>query len=158
MSAALRRTPLLRGILFDLPAVAERAATTLSKAGLSQRADCRGGDFFSGTLPKGADIATLVRVAFDHDDAHVLKILKAAFAALEKPGRILIAEPISNPERPDRISNAYFAFYLMAMGRGRARSVNDFTKLLLKAGFSNCRVVAVPMSVVVTVITADAHE
>lgn len=157
MTAALRRTPGLRGILFDLPAVADRARQSLARSGLAGRVECLGGDFFGGVLPGGADITTMVRVAFDHDDARVLSILRAAYAALQKPGRILIAEPMSTPDHPDRISSAYFAFYLMAMGHGRARSLDEISELLRAAGFSNCRPIPVPKSLVTTLVIADAH-
>jgi demethylspheroidene O-methyltransferase len=33
------------------------------------------------------------------------------------------------------MADAYFGFYLMAMGRGRARSFDEFRQLLQAAGF-----------------------
>ena len=38
-----------------------------------------------------------------------------------------------------RVGDAYFAFYLLAMGSGRARSVAEITQLLSQAGFVGIR-------------------
>ena len=37
------------------------------------------------------------------------------------------------------MGDVYFAFYLLAMGRGRARSPDELTALLHAAGFSRVR-------------------
>ena len=52
--AVLGRHPHLRGTLFDLPGVIERAVATVDKAGLSDRLHRVAGDFFQ-TAPTGAD-------------------------------------------------------------------------------------------------------
>ncbi len=83
LAAAASRAPKLSLMLFDVPAVAERARESLAKEGLAARSQIFGGDFLSDSLPNGADLITLVRVILDHDDAHALKILKAARAALD---------------------------------------------------------------------------
>jgi hypothetical protein len=47
LAAILNRHSLVRGILFDLPAVAERARHTISGTGVEDRIRIEGGDFFS---------------------------------------------------------------------------------------------------------------
>ncbi len=79
--------PSPRLMLFDLPAVAERAAAAFAAAGLSQRAQTFGGDFRTGPLPDGADIISLVRVIHDHDDDAAMSILRTARTALPQAGR-----------------------------------------------------------------------
>ena len=78
---------------------------------------------------------TLIRVLFDHDDARAVTILRAVHAALPQNGTLLIAEPMSDTSRTDPIGDAYFSFYLLAMGRGRSRTLCDFKRLLDEAGF-----------------------
>jgi demethylspheroidene O-methyltransferase len=139
LQAAAARAPQLRLRLFDLPAVGERARARLGAAGLLDRVEILGGDFLADPLPEGADLISLVRILHDHDDAGVDRLLRAARAALPAHGALLIGEPMSGGARPDRVSDVYFAFYLLAMGRGRARSPQELTARLKAAGFSRVR-------------------
>ncbi len=132
---AALKAPHLELMLFDLPAVAERARERLARAGLAARCTVHGGDFGHGELPTGADIVTLIRVAFDHPDARVLAVMKAVFRALPPGGRVVLAEPMSGTPGAQAMGEAYFGFYLMAMGHGRPRSPDHLAGLLSQAGF-----------------------
>jgi demethylspheroidene O-methyltransferase len=134
--AVARQAPQLKLMLFDLPAVADRAHHRLRQAGLGDRASTHGGDFFNDELPAGADLISLVRVAFDHPDERVLRLLKAARRALPADGSLLLAEPMSDVPGAQAMGDAYFGFYLLAMGRGRPRSAAHLSRLLLEAGFA----------------------
>ena len=136
LAAAASRAPKLSLMLFDVPAVAERAKSWLAREGLAARSQIFGGDFFSNSLPKGADLVSLVRVILDHDDANALKILKAARAALDQDGTLLVAEPLADTAGAEAMGGAYFGFYLLAMGGGRPRTREQVTDLLQRAGFS----------------------
>jgi demethylspheroidene O-methyltransferase len=135
LAAAAARAPDLQLKLFDLPAVAERTRARLARDGLAARADVHGGSFLTGPLPQGADIVSLVRVILDHDDANALTILKAAHRALPPGGTLLLAEPMADVPGGEAMGAAYFGFYLMAMGRGRARTRAELADLLVHAGF-----------------------
>jgi demethylspheroidene O-methyltransferase len=135
IAAAAERAPNLRLKLFDLPAVAQRAQLYLRERGLEGRAEVSEGDFFRDPLPEGADLITLIRVALDHDDGRVLALLRSAHAALAPGGVLLIAEAMSDPEAGERMGAAYFGFYLLAMGRGRARTAAELSNLCKAAGF-----------------------
>ncbi len=133
IAAAGRRAPHLQLTLFDLPAVAERAKAKLGDPDLSPRVRIAGGSFLDDPLPMGADVATLIRVLLDHDDRTVLRILARVREALPPGGTLLIAETLAGTPASD----AYFGFYLMAMGRGASRSEDELAALLKKSGFSN---------------------
>lgn len=135
IAAAAERAPALQFKLFDLPAVAQRAIAYLRERGLDRRCQVHEGDFFSDPLPEGADLITLVRVVLDHEDEKVLSLLRRARAALAPGGTLLIAEAMSDPDAGDRMGAAYFGFYLMAMGRGRARTRDELSELCRTAGF-----------------------
>ncbi len=137
--AAARRVQALRLQLFDLPAVAERARARFAAEGLAARAEAHGGDFFADALPRGADVATLVRVVHDHDDAAVLRLLRGVAAALAPGGRLVLAEPMAGTPGAEAMGDAYFGFYLLAMGRGRPRTAAELTALLQAAGFDDVR-------------------
>jgi demethylspheroidene O-methyltransferase len=138
LTAAAARAPALRMMLFDLPAVSERARTRLGCAGLLGRTEIVAGDFLSDPFPSGADLITLIRVLHDHDDQGVARLLRSARKALPADGALLVAEPMSGPPA-DRVADVYFAFYLLAMGRGRARTPSEIMRLLKVAGFRRAR-------------------
>jgi demethylspheroidene O-methyltransferase len=121
--------------LFDLPAVAARARSRLEQAGLGDRSRCDGGNFHADALPQGADVLSLVRVLLDHDDASVQQLLIRARAALKPGGVLLIAEAMAGAPGAETVGDAYFAFYLMAMGKGRARRPSELHAMLKTAGF-----------------------
>ena len=136
---AATRAPRLELRLFDLPHVAARANARLGAAGLAARAQVSGGDMFRDPLPRGADAISLVRVLHDHDDESVMALLRAARAALPPGGALLIGEPMAGTPGAERMGDAYFGFYLLAMGQGRPRSAGELTAMLTTAGFSRIR-------------------
>jgi demethylspheroidene O-methyltransferase len=148
------RAPKLRCVLFDLPAVADQASQRFHAAGLSSRAVAIGGSFATDRLPDGADIVSLVRVIHDHDDTEVMNLLGAIRRSLPADGTLLIAEPIAGVRGAEPIGDAYFAFYLLAMGSGRPRTFARLSGMLAEAGFVDValRPTAVPM--LASVITA----
>ncbi len=132
---AAEHAPHLQLMLFDLPAVAERARERLTRAGLGRRCTVHGGDFAQDGLPAGADIISLIRVAFDHPDERVLAVLRAVHTALPPGGTVVLAEPMSGTPGAEPMGEAYFGFYLMAMGRVRPRTPEHLGRLLAAAGF-----------------------
>ncbi len=137
-----RRATHLDLMLFDLPPVAERAGRRLQSAGLAERARAVGGDFFKDPLPAGADVVSLVRVVHDHDDEAVMTLLRAAHRALPPQGVLLLAEPMSGTPGAEPVGDAYFGFYLLAMGRGRPRTPQDLQQMLMAVGFSHIQLLA----------------
>lgn len=155
--AVARQAPQLKLMLFDLPAVAELAHKRLAQAGLAGCASTHGGDFFNDELPQGADLISLVRVAFDHPDDRVLRLLKAARRALPADGRLLLAEPMSDVPGAEAMGDAYFGFYLLAMGRGRPRSAAHLSRLLLEAGFAQVQQVPTRMPLQAGLLVASGR-
>ncbi len=139
LAAAGVHAPNLKLMLFDLPSVTTRARERLDGAGLTDRAQIVGGDFLSEPMPRGADLITLIRILHDHDDAGVRALLRSAREALPPDGALLIAEPMSAAPKTDRVADVYFAFYLLAMGRGRARTPAEISEMLRTAGFRRIR-------------------
>ena len=130
------RYPHLTFKLFDIPGVAELSNTHFSEIGLSSRAQAVGGNFFQDPLPQGCDLATLIRVIFDHDDVRVRQLLANVFNALNPGGTLLLAEPMAETKGFEAMGHAYFGFYLLAMGRGRPRTEAEIRGLLSEVGFT----------------------
>jgi len=152
--AVAQRAPHLQLMLFDLPAVADRARQRFAEQGLSDRATAFGGSFFSDALPTGADVISLVRVIFDHDDARALMILKAVRKAFPPDGTLLLTEPMAGTPGAEAMGDAYFGFYLLAMGKGRARSAERLTAMLRAAGFGEVTLVRNPLPLQTQLIVA----
>jgi demethylspheroidene O-methyltransferase len=154
LAQVAHRHPGLALTLFDLPAVAAQASTHLASLGLARRVTVAGGSFLETPLPGGADLVTLVRVVHDHDDPAVLALLQAVHRVLPPGGTLLIAEPMSHTPGAEAMGDAYFGFYLLAMGQGRPRSAEALSALLLQAGFQAPRLLANRMPLQTRILVA----
>ena len=140
--------PHLERAVFDLPPVVARIKD--SAVGRF------GGSFLTDELPTGFDLISLVRILHDHDDAPMLRILCAARAALPPGGKLLIAEPMAGLKRDAAMGDAYFGFYLLAMGSGRARRPSELRDALKAAGFARSKIVRTALPLIAQIIVADA--
>jgi demethylspheroidene O-methyltransferase len=155
LAQAAAKAPRLELVLFDLPAVAERARTRLGEAGLLPRTQIFGGDFLRDPLPQGADVVSLVRIVHDHDDESAVALLNNVRRALPAGGTLLIVEAISGQKAVEPL-DAYYGFYTLAMGRGEPRTFGEINELLGAAGFCDARLIQTRMPVVANVIVAKA--
>ncbi len=128
--------PALQLQLFDLPQVAPSAVARFADVGMADRAEITTGSFRTGPLPAGADTISLIRVLYDHTDETVADLLTKCYAALPVGGRLVISEPMSGGDAPERAGDAYFALYTMAMRTGKARSADEVAALCARAGFA----------------------
>lgn len=147
-TAVAERWPALHVTVFDLPAVASGARRRIEAAGCGDRVRAQGGDLFRGELPEGFDTVSLVRVLHDHDEPAVLMLLERLRAAMPPDGQLLIAEPL----RGSGGSEAYFAWYFLAMGQGRLRSVDEYADLLVAAGFEPPQSLRTPLPLLARVL------
>lgn len=154
LTAVGKKYPLCHLELFDLPVVVGDVAARLRRAGVVNPLSVYPGSFRDDPLPKGADAISLVRVLYDHADATVLHLLKSAFAALPPDGLLIVSEPMSGGDRPDRATDSYFAFYTAAMGTGRTRSGAEIAALMQVAGFVQVKVLEGFRPFVTSVVTA----
>lgn len=140
VSELAAHAPHLKFKMFDLPPVLALAREGLQAKGLGERVSLHPGSFLDDPLPQGADLITLVRVAHDHPDAVVRQILQKAHAALPEGGTLLLAEPMAQADDEAGAAgtsvDAYFHFYLLAMGAGRLRTPRELQTLMEEAGFT----------------------
>ncbi len=129
----------LQLMLFDLPEVAPSAQSRFERAGFAARSEIRSGTFRLDDLPRGADAISLIRVLYDHSDETVRGLLAKCYAALPPRGRLVISEPMSGGDQPERAGDAYFALYTMAMRTGKARSAAEIAGLCVDAGFTDIK-------------------
>jgi demethylspheroidene O-methyltransferase len=155
MATLFEAAPELDLELFDLQPVAARAKELLQKRGMMSRIKVSEGDFFKDALPTGADVVSLIRILQDHDDDAARALLTQAHKAMEPGATLLIAEPMAGGRGADRVSDAYFNFYLLAMGRGRARSVAEITSLLTASGFVDVRALESRRPILANILVAQ---
>jgi demethylspheroidene O-methyltransferase len=134
-AAAAARLPGLRIVILDLPPVALRAERRFRECGLQPRAQAVGGDFFRDPWPTGCDAVSLVRVLHDHDDERARSLIEKAASVLPPRGRLIVAEPLARTAGAEAMGDAYFGFYLLAMGSGRPRSFETLATWMTGAGF-----------------------
>lgn len=158
LTAVAARHAGLQFRLFDLPAVTDRARQRFAAAGIADRATISSGDFASDALPEGADVISLVRIVHDHDDDTVMGLLRAVHRALPAGGKLLIAEPMAGTRGAEPMGDAYFGFYLLAMGSGRPRTPVELKAMLAAAGFEDIRQIPTRRPMLTSAITATAAK
>lgn len=136
-----RRNPQLHCQLFDLPQVLALARQNHAALGLQAPLEYHPGSFFDDALPRGADLVTLIRVAHDHADEPLRTLLRKIFDALPVGGTLLLAEPMAQEPTEALAGDAYFHFYLLAMGAGRLRTPTELGQLLGDCGFVHVELV-----------------
>jgi demethylspheroidene O-methyltransferase len=154
LSRLAKHAPHVALMLFDLPQVAALARSNFARQGLEQRATAREGSFLMDPLPVGADLVTLIRVAHDHPDADVKKVLRAIFEALPIGGTLLLAEPMAQEADQPPLGDAYFHFYLLAMGSGRLRTARELMGFIQEAGFAEVTLIKNPMPLQTQILVA----
>ncbi len=154
IAAVARVAPALEFGLFDLPAVTAIGAHQLGAQGI--RVNPHPGDFRNDAIPQGFDLITLIRILHDHDDDLAQALLVKVRAALRPGDTLLIAEPMAGTSGAEAMADAYFGFYLLAMGSGRARTAQEIGAMLMRAGFASWRERPTGLPIVTRVITATA--
>jgi hypothetical protein len=139
----LRANPTLHGVVFDQPHCREGARRHFDAAGLGDRYEFVGGDFFE-SVPPGADAYLVKSVIHDWDDARCLEILARCRAAMTPEARLLVLEvPF-----PERVSsevqhgmNVFSDLNMLVMAGGRERTEAEYRDLLETGGFRVSRIV-----------------
>jgi O-methyltransferase domain/Dimerisation domain len=124
----LRAHPSLKGTLFDLPQVVERARQRLREVGLADRCEAVGGDFFA-EVPSGAEAYPLKHVIHDWDDDRAVAILQNCRKAMSPAAKLLIIEGVYprcvDQSEASRGATANDVNMLVCTG-GRQRSEAEF--------------------------------
>lgn len=129
--------PDLELVVFDLPEVAPSSTARFETAGMSGRARFECASFKTDPISTGADAISLIRVLYDHSDSTVRQLLAKCYEALPSGGQLIISEPMSGGQKPERAGDVYFALYTLAMQTGKARSAAEIKTLCEEAGFEN---------------------
>lgn len=137
LATILARTPGVRGIAFDLPHIAERAATTFRAMGVADRVTVESGDFFE-RVPTG-DVYLLKNIIHDWDDPAATRILSAIRGAMARGGRVLVCQEVL--PRGNRPSAGKLLDMQMLLIGGRERTEHEYRSLLGASGLQLTQIV-----------------
>jgi SAM-dependent methyltransferase len=143
----LTRHTRLRGVLFDLPKVAQRAQSAVESAGLKDRCRIEGGSFLE-SAPAGGDIYLMRHVIHDWRDEDAARILRNCRSAMKPGGKILVVE-IVVPAGNDPSFAKWMDLMMVTYG-GKERSEKQYRQLFAQAGFELTRIV--PTRAVISLI------
>src|SRR5215813_3965726 len=148
IAAVLQKYPQMTGILFDSSHVAERARESIASAGLADRCEVVGGDFFK-SVPSGCDAYLLRWIIHDWDHERAVTILRNCRQAMGAGSRLLLIEmvlPTGNKFHPGKFMDYIM---LIVMG-GRERTEEEYDSLLREADLrlNNVAPTGSPLSVI----------
>lgn len=139
LACILRNNPDLRGKLIDLPHVVKGSAPAFDVAGLSDRVELVGGDFFE-TVPSG-DAYIAKHIIHDWDDEHCIVLLTNMRKAMSGNGRVLLVEAVIPPGNAPSLAKLLDLEMLHSTHGGRERSEGEFAELFAAAGLKLNRIV-----------------
>jgi SAM-dependent methyltransferase len=151
--ATLKRYPAMRGVLFDLPHVIERARPAIEAAGLAERCRLVTGNFFE-SIYSGADAYFFRHIIHDWDDDKSTTILKNCREALKPRGKILVVESVVPPGNEPFFGKDLDLTMLVLPG-GLERTEAEYRQLFAGAGLKLARIVKSPTEMCVLEAVAE---
>ncbi|MEU1287198.1 methyltransferase [Kitasatospora sp. NPDC005856] len=165
LGTLLARHRQLRGVLFDLPQVAEEARHGLGDDDVRERCQVVGGDFFA-TVPSGGDVYVLAQILHDWADDRAVEILRRCHQAMGAGARLLILEQVIPDDSRPHPAKLLDLHMLVLLG-GRERSETSWRRLLTESGFElvgidrsarSSLIEARPVEVPAAAGAADRHD
>jgi hypothetical protein len=141
--AILARAAGLRGILFDIPPVAESAREYVRRAGMDARCEVVPGDCFAA-VPAGGDVYVLKWVIHDWNDELSRTILRNCRRAVPPHGKLLVVERVVSDRlvpTPAMREATLADLNMLILTGGCERTESEYGELLATAGFGLERVI-----------------
>jgi hypothetical protein len=148
LAQALKSAPDLKGVLFDVQAVIDGAATLLENEGVLGRVERVSGDVFAA-VPAGADAYMMKHIIHDWDDERATKILSNIQSVMADGAKVLIIETVVPATSEPHYSKLLDLEMLTSPG-GVERTEEEYRELLSAAGLRLARIVptASPYSII----------
>ena len=139
ITGILQRHSTIKGVLFDLPHVIDRAREGIRAAGLLDRCTLVSGSFFDA-IPEGADAYILRHIIHDWDEEKCLTILRNCHRAMPTAGRLLVIESVIPPGN-EPFHGKFLDLVMLLIPGGRERTGDEYRALFDQAGFELTRTV-----------------
>jgi len=130
----------MKGVLFDLPHVVERAKERVDAAGVSDRCQLIGGNFFE-SVPEGADAYLMRHIIHDWDDEKSLTILRNCHSAMPADGKLLVVESVIPPGN-EQFAGKFLDLVMLLIPGGKERTEAEYRAIYEEAGFELARIVS----------------
>lgn len=132
--------PHLLATVYDLPTTRRFAEKTIDSFGLGDRITFREGDFISGDVPGGYDVAWLSHILHGEGSEGCAVILRRAVAALEPGGMLMVQEFILDDDMDGPLFPALFSLnMLLGTPQGRSYSQRQLEEMMTAAGVRSIR-------------------
>jgi predicted O-methyltransferase YrrM len=132
LTTILKANPAMHGILFDRPAVIERARAHIEASDVANRCTLIAGDALEA-VPAGADAYIMKQIIKDWDDTQCVRILSNCRQAMQPGGKVLLAEQVLLPGRA-MSTPKLIDLQLMVVLSGRERYEEEYCGLFRAAG------------------------
>lgn len=133
LAAILTKHPSMRGVVFDQPHVVTGAEQVLRKAGIANRCQVVGGDFFEA-VPDGGDAYVLKSILHDWEDEQARIILRNCRRVIGPNGKLLVIEQEISP--PNEGTRGKFSdLNMLVRTGGQERTREEWVALFATGGF-----------------------
>jgi hypothetical protein len=139
LTEILKKHIRMKGILFDLPHVIERARERMQASGLLDRCQLVSGSFFDA-VPEGADAYLFRHIIHDWDDEKCLTILRNCHRAQQPASRLLVIESVIPPGNGP-FHGKFLDLVMLLIPGGKERTETEYRLLFERAGFELTRIV-----------------
>lgn len=140
--AFARRDPHVEITLFDRPQVVPMARERISEAGLLDRVEIVGGDFYIDELPAGYDLALLSAIIHQNSRSQNCNLFAKVYRSLNPGGKLIIRDHIMNDSHTQPAAGALFAINMLVGTQGGGTySFSEIEEDLKQAGFAQIRLV-----------------
>lgn len=129
----------VRGILFDLPHVVERARENLAKHGLDDRVERVAGNFFE-EISVTADAFLMRHIIHDWNDERCQTILRNLHQAMPDNAKLLVVESVIPPGNEPGFGKLLDLTMMLIPG-GKERTEREFRELFDTGGFELTQIV-----------------
>ena len=148
LAAVLKKHPAMKGVLFELPQLVERARAFMESNGVANRVEFVAGDF-GKEIPVRADVYMLKHIIHDWYDDTNQTILRNIRWHMPDDGRVLIIDSVIPTGNEPHLKKVLDIEMLIAPG-GVERTAEEFETLLNNSGFRPSRIIptASPNSII----------
>lgn len=153
LAGILAANPDVQGVLFDLPPVVAKAGPVLETAGVADRVQTVGGNFFE-EVPAGCDRYVLQAIVHDWDDESDVKILGNIRTAMAPGARVLVLEQELPRHDGWHLVKAVDLEMLVDTGAGRERTRQEFEVLFGRAGLRLAKTHTLPVLTIFELVAA----
>lgn len=153
LTGVLKKNAQLKGVVFDAPEVISGTRSKIEAAGLADRCETIGGNFFE-SVPAGGDAYILKWIIHDWDDEKSIRILRNVREQMSPTSKLILVDSVV-PESAEPHFSKFIDLNMLVMTGGKERTESEFRQLLGSAGFKLLRVI--PTELPTSIIEAQPN-